>query len=205
MFEAAKNFFGSEDKTMPIKFDRTITVGNYKPGGTENNLQVVQVEAYISHISRSKGIIFDKSDVGVKPMMCVATIDSSDTKTRKLLRDACPSAPDDMVICVNKKFMSFFTFGFNVYREAALEGLSAKANALGTFGHDYGIEVIEQAEVARWVAARANHTNHTVKHAFDKVDRDLAKQCERFANVAKKENKKNNGNFPMFNHVQGAQ
>lgn len=204
MFEKAKSFFGSEDKTMPIKFDRTITVGNYKPGGDSNNLQVVQVEAYIAHISRSKGIIFDKSDVGVKPMMCVATIDPDDKKTRKLLKDACPSAPDDMVICVNKKFMSFFTFGFNVYREAALEGLSAKANALGTLGWDGGIEVIEQAEVARWVAARQNHTNHVVNHAFSKVDKDLAKQCGKFATVAKKEKKKNDGFYPMFNHVQGA-
>lgn len=184
-FEMLKEAFAGEDKTVDIKFDRTITIPGYKPGGESENLQVVQCEAYIAYLHRTKGLLFPKKDIGVKPMICTAYISDKDTATRAMLRKACPDAPDDKVIVVNKMFMSFFTFPLNAFRVALLEGESAKANVA-----DGWVHVIEQEDVARWCGAREGHTDFVVNHAFRKADEHLRKQCRKFATANRRERKK---------------
>lgn len=196
MFEKILNTFATEDKTANITFDRTINIPGYTPGGPRGNLQVVQAEAYIAYLHRAKGLMFDKKDIGVKPMICTAYIE--DTDGQDLLKKSCPTAPFDKVIVVNKKFMSWFTFKLNSFRVALLEGESAKANIADGYVH-----VIEQEDVARWVAAREHHCDYVVNHAFSKADDHLRKQCRKFATAQKREIRKESGNEYMLNAVSG--
>ena len=183
-FEALKSVFAGEDKTVDIKFDRTIDIPGYTPGGDNRNLQVVQCEAYIAYLHRTRKLIFAQKDIGVKPMICCAYINDTDSATKAMLRKSCPDAPDDKVIVVNRKFMSFFTFPLNAFRVALLEGASAKANLADGY-----VRVIEQEDVVRWCAARENHLDFTVNHAFRKADEHLRKQCRKFATASRREKK----------------
>lgn len=197
IFDKLASVFEKEDKTTSIHFDRTIDVPGYKVGGEDRNLHVVQCESWIAYLHRSKGLIFDKKDIGVKPMICTAIVDDPDTK--RMLRKLNSDAPDDMVIVVNKKFMSFFTFQINAFRVALLEGQSYKSH----ISRDENLQVIEQADVARWVGARNGHSNFVVNHAFDKADKNFRRQNEKFASAVKRETKKNSGNRCIFNRVYG--
>lgn len=206
IFDKIGSIFESEDKTVSINFDRTKEVPGYKPGGPDHNLHVVQCEAYIAYLHRTRGWVFDKKDIGVSPMLCTAYIDDDDLATREMLRDA-PSAPggnapDNMVIIANKSFFSFFKYPpiiKNAYRVAALEGQSAKS----LLSKDDHLQIIEQIDVARWVAARKNHSDFVVNRAFKVIDNDFTKQNRKFSSATKREQKKGSGNICIFNDIFG--
>ena len=193
IFGAIASVFGTEEKAADIKFDRTIDGDGYTVGGDSGNLHVVQCEAYIAYIHQSKKLLFNKKDIGVKPMICIGKVKSPEIQAK--LEEIDPNTPSDRVLIVNKKFMSPFTFT-KWQRVAILEGYSTKANVIDA------VDVLEQADVAKWCAARENHLNFTVESAFKKVDKDLNKQCKKFASVTKRELKKG-ANEPGFNRIVG--
>lgn len=179
---------GETDASKKVKISHLIDVSGYNAGQEGCLLAAVDDNFVIAHLKRTKGLVFEKSDAKVKPMIGSALV--TEPEDIGLLRQYCDKNTDpSKVIVVSSAFMSLFFL--NPYRRILLEAESAKTNFM--FSGD--MTVIEQATVAEYCAALAHHWKINVDHAFKVKNRHLQKQCMKFGMAQKREIKKESGNF----------
>lgn len=194
MFDKIKEILGANEveSDREVDINGLVKIPGYDAGKHGCLLVAEDDDLIIAHLERTKGLIFQKKDITVHPMICTAFI--TNKEDQKVLAQYCDHETDyDKVIIVNSKFMSFWTP--NYIKRTLLEAQSAKTTAIDR------VNVFEQTTVAEWVAARENHFERTVKKAFKKRDKYLNKQCLKFANAQRRENRKESGNEWDINEV----
>lgn len=187
--DSIKGIFGSgAEVTKDIKITNLVNIEKYDAGKNGNLLVSQDDDLFIAYAERSKGLIFDKAPVTVKPDICTAYIDPNDQVAMKFLKQHCDKTTYavmeicPMIIVVSKAFM----------RKMPFEKLTLLAAQNTKSLASNNVKVMEQTTVAEYTGAAAEHWKSTVRYCLNKRDTKLNKQCLNYAMAVKKELKKNN-------------